>query len=200
MTPERRRQGLLALAAVGAALGYWLLVPKRSPTASVPSQPPATPRGPKATPRRPPPGDGATAVEPRAWGRDAGAASLANTGAGVMADGGLLTPHAPTPPRVEQLRMAVLQHAVRHDWVTIDDRDTPCPPERIRIVYEAPSNIADYDRGAYFEPLGPAPTESSEEINGLLVCDGYTFLYRGFEAYFRPERGQWEVFPFPVIE
>lgn len=96
--------------------------------------------------------------------------------------------------------MAVLQHAVRHDWVTIDDRDTPCPPERIRIVYEPPSNIAEYDRGAYFEPLGPAPTESSEEINGLLVCDGYTFLYRGFEAYFRPERGQWEVFPFPVIE
>jgi hypothetical protein len=37
-------------------------------------------------------------------------------------------------------------------------------------------------------------------VNGLLLCEGSTFLYRGFEAYYRADRGQWEVFPFPVIE
>jgi hypothetical protein len=102
--------------------------------------------------------------------------------------------------RVEQLQTTVLQSAVKHDWVAIDEHDNPCPPERIRIVYELPPELAAYTKGAYFEPLGPAPSPSSEEVNGLLVCEGSTFLYRGFEAYYRPDREQWEVYPFPVIE
>ena len=102
--------------------------------------------------------------------------------------------------RVEQLHIAVLKDAVRADWVFIDERGTPCPPEKIRIVYDAPADLRSYEKGAYFEPLGPTPGESANEVNGLLLCEGHTFLYRGFEAYFRPDRGQWEVFPFPVIE
>jgi hypothetical protein len=89
---------------------------------------------------------------------------------------------------------------VKHGWVAIDEHDNPCPPERIRIVYDVPPELAEYTKGAYFEPLGPAPGESTDEVNGLLVCEGSTFLYRGFEAYYRPDRGQWDVYPFPVIE
>lgn len=103
-------------------------------------------------------------------------------------------------PRARDLATTVLQAAVRHDWMVIDEHDTPCPPDRIRVVYDAPSDLGGYQRGAYFEPLGPSPGDSDVEVNGLLLCEGSTFLYRGFEAYFRADRGQWEVFPFPVIE
>lgn len=104
------------------------------------------------------------------------------------------------PTRSEQLATTVLAAAVRHDWVVVDDHDTPCPPQQIRLVYAAPSDLGGYSKGAYFEPLGPAPGDSDDEVNGLMLCEGSTFQYRGFEAYYRADRGQWDVFPFPVIE
>lgn len=108
-------------------------------------------------------------------------------------------PPAPSR-RAEQLATTVLQQAVRGDWLSTDDQGTPCAPDRVRIVYDAPAELAGYENGAYFEPLGPAPDDRQDEVNGLLLCEGSTFLYRGFEAYFRSDRGQWDVYPFPVIE
>ncbi|MBK7585099.1 MAG: hypothetical protein IPI67_33535 [Myxococcales bacterium] len=102
--------------------------------------------------------------------------------------------------RVEQLAVTVLAAAVRGDWVVMDDHDSPCPPQQIRIVYEAPNDLGSYTKGAYFEPLGPGPSNTSNEVNGLLLCEGSSFVYRGFEAYFRDDRGHWDVFPFPIIE
>jgi hypothetical protein len=103
-------------------------------------------------------------------------------------------------PRVQRLHDNVLKEALRANWVTIDDSETPCPPDKIRIVYTPPSDIKQYKKGAYFQPLGPSPGESTVEVNGLLICEGYTFLYRGFEAYYRADSGRWDIFPFPVIE
>ena len=102
--------------------------------------------------------------------------------------------------RATQLATTVLGLAVSEDWMVTDEHDTPCPPEKVRIVYDAPSDLGGYARGAYFEPLGPGPDDSAVEVNGLLLCEGSTFLYRGFEAFYRADRGQWDVFPFPVIE
>ena len=110
------------------------------------------------------------------------------------------TPSATLPERVADLHDNVRRAAIRHDWVTVDDHDTPCPPESIRIVYAAPGNLKQYTKGAYFDPLGPEPGESTDEVNGLLLCEGSMFLYRGFEAYWRADEGRWDVFPFPVIE
>lgn len=107
---------------------------------------------------------------------------------------------APSSPRVRALETTVLQAAVRHDWVVVDEQDTPCPPQKVRIVFDAPGDLGGYQKGAYFEPLGPRPGDSDVEVNGLLLCEGSTFLYRGFEAYWRADRGVWEVFPFPVVE
>ena len=104
------------------------------------------------------------------------------------------------PTRTAQLATTVLAAAVRHDWMVVDDHDTPCPPQQIRIIYDAPSDLGSYQKGAYFEPLGPGPGDSDVEVNGLMLCEGSTFLYRGFETYYRADRGQWDVFPFPVIE
>lgn len=105
-----------------------------------------------------------------------------------------------TPSRVAQLHTAVMQQAVRRDWITVDDDGSACPPQRLKILFAAPTDLSSYDRGAYFEPLGPEPDDSSIEVNGVLICDGYSFMYRGFEAYYRADRDQWDVYPFPVIE
>ncbi len=110
------------------------------------------------------------------------------------------SPTAAPSTRVGQLHDLVLREAVQKDWITMDEGGTPCPRDRVRIVYDVPGNLRQYVKGAYFEPLGPAPEESSNEVNGLLICEGSTFLYRGFEAYWRPDSGRWDVFPFPVIE
>ena len=99
-----------------------------------------------------------------------------------------------------QLDLQVMQEAQKYGWVYTDDSETPCPPQRVRIVWDVPGDLADYNRGAYFEPLGPAPSESSTSVNGLLLCEGSNFLYRGFEAYYDEDRAQWRVYPFPVIE
>lgn len=102
--------------------------------------------------------------------------------------------------RVEQLHTTVLQRAVRDNWLTTDERGTPCPPDRVRIVYDAPDNLSGYAKGAYFEPLGPRPNEENREVNGLLLCEGSSFLYLGFEGYYRDDRRQWDVYPFPSVE
>ncbi len=154
----------------------------------------------------PEPDDPSDPDEPEAFdGSRSGAGFVPNGGAGSAAPGSTSTSVARTPatgasPRVERLHANVLREAVRANWVSIDDSGTPCPPDRVRIVYTPPSNLGQYKKGAYFKPLGPAPGESTDEVNGLLVCDGYTFLYRGFEAYFRADSGRWDIFPFPVIE
>jgi hypothetical protein len=102
--------------------------------------------------------------------------------------------------RVEQLHTTVLQRAVRDNWLSTDERGTPCPPDRVRIVYDAPNELGGYTKGAYFEPLGPRPKEENQEVNGLLLCEGSTYLYLGFEAYYRSDRRQWDVYPFPAVE
>lgn len=103
-------------------------------------------------------------------------------------------------PRTAQLNLQVMQEAQKHGWVYTDEAETPCPPQRVRIVWNVPTDLSSYDRGAYFEPLGPAPSETSTSVNGLLLCEGHNFLYRGFEAFYDADRGQWRVYPFPVIE
>lgn len=132
----------------------------------------------------------ATPIRRAARGRDAGSFAPAPSASSLAVE----------PGRVEQLHTSVLQAAVRGDWMTIDERGTPCPPNRVRIVYDAPEEIAKYTKGAYFEPLGPRPSDHSQEVNGLLLCEGSSFLYLGFEAYYRADRRQWDVFPFPEVE
>ncbi|MCC6901716.1 MAG: hypothetical protein IT377_22285 [Polyangiaceae bacterium] len=173
----------LALALVAAAIALWPRPAPRPPGPPIAAQTPTEvraerPRRPRATrPRPPAPEIREAAVSPQAP-----------------------QAQAPVPTRVEQLATTVLAAAVRHDWMVIDEQETPCPPQQIRIVYDAPSDLGGYTKGAYFEPLGPGPTESATEVNGLMLCEGSSFLYRGFEAYYRADRGQWDVFPFPVIE
>lgn len=183
MTVKRAGAVALALALVVTALVLWPGRPPRPAATPIAAHTatdvrPERPRRPRATRPRPPPAEiREAAVSPP-----------------------VQNAQQPTPTRVEQLATTVLAAAVRHDWMVTDEHETPCPPQQIRIVYDAPSDLGGYTKGAYFEPLGPGPGESDTEVNGLMLCEGSTFLYRGFEAYYRADRGQWDVFPFPVIE
>lgn len=181
----------LALGLVAAAL--WLGFGRG--TARVASAPSVTPER-AASEERPRRARGERARPPA---RETREASVATTKAGEPPTASPASAQ-PASARARALETTVLQAAVRHDWVVVDEQDTPCPPQKVRIVFDAPGDLGGYQKGAYFEPLGPGPGDSDVEVNGLLLCEGSTFLYRGFEAYWRADRGQWEVFPFPVIE
>ncbi|MBK8998776.1 MAG: hypothetical protein IPM35_23890 [Myxococcales bacterium] len=190
-----KRGALLALALGLVAAAVWLGFGRAKPrTTAAPSATRADDAVANETrPRR------ARAERPRPPARETREASVATTSTAE--------PSTPSPasapsasPRVRALETTVLQAAVRHDWVVVDEQDTPCPPQKVRVVFDAPGDLGGYQKGAYFEPLGPGPGDSDVEVNGLLLCEGSTFLYRGFEAYWRADRGVWEVFPFPVIE
>ena len=195
MTPASKRgiivAGCVALGAFG--VGFWPESAAEKRGARDREQPSSArratderpPRAPRTRPRLPTPAARAT-HDPV----DTAAAAPITTAAAS----------ARQPSRASELQIRVMQEAVRHDWVTLDEHDNPCPPERIRVVYDAPGDLQAYTKGAYFEPLGPAPGDATDEVNGLLLCEGSSFLYRGFEAYWRADRGQWDVFPFPVIE
>lgn len=191
MNAKRGALLVLALGLVAAAL--WLGL-GRTP-GRVASAPNATPEraASEERPRR------ARAERARPPARETREASVATAKTAEPTSASPLSAQSASP-RARALETTVLQAAVRHDWVVVDEQDTPCPPQKVRIVYDAPGDLGGYQKGAYFEPLGPGPGDSDVEVNGLLLCEGSTFLYRGFEAYWRADRGQWEVFPFPVIE
>lgn len=188
-----------AIVAVGSVLALGLavvIVAQRRSVSGRAELVPSEERSARAFRERPRSSPRARRVRPRGPAER----SSASSAPGAASSGPVGAAATRPSTRVEQLATQVLSEAVRRDWMTIDERGTPCPPERVRIVYDAPSDLEQYEKGAYFEPLGPAPSESSDEVNGLLLCDGHTHLYRGFEAYWRADRGQWDVFPFPVIE
>src|SRR6266851_2148889 len=60
-------------------------------------------------------------------------------------------------------------------------RPGTCPFDRLRVLWSAPQGS--YDVGGYLAPLGPAPTAAATAVNGVVVCDGSTFEYIGFEAF-----------------
>lgn len=199
---ERKALVGLGVAVLGVGVAVWLwsrprsAPPTSTPSASVTADGRAAQKPtPRPRPRRAPPArDGA----PASTLLDSGDQAADTSGVSGAASAPTATDAA--TGRVAQLTLSVMREAVLHDWVITDERGSPCAPQNIRIVYDVPSDLKKYTKGAYFEPLGPAPTENSTEINGLLLCEGSSFQYLGFEGYWRAERGQWEVFPFPVVE
>lgn len=196
---DPRRRWLWVAPVLLLAGGYWLL--RQPTTAPETERTPSSKAARTSAPRpehRPEPALRRTARKARPQ-----AARRATSAPTLPAAAAIQVPLVAQPkpaPRTAQLNMQVLQEARKHGWVYTDEGETPCPPQRVKILWDTPGDLSSYDRGAYFEPLGPAPSESSKSVNGLLLCEGYTFLYRGFEAYYDEERGQWRVYPFPVIE
>lgn len=73
----------------------------------------------------------------------------------------------------------------------------PCPTEHLTVEWSAP-DTGRYDGGAHLTPVGPAPTEDTESVNGIVICvDDFT-EYLGFEAHW--EHDHWAVFDVPAVE
>jgi hypothetical protein len=53
-----------------------------------------------------------------------------------------------------------------------------CPAERLHVRWALPAGST---TGAHIEPLGPAPTDTTSAVNGVVICEG-TAAYMGFEA------------------
>lgn len=77
----------------------------------------------------------------------------------------------------------------------IDDLTRYCSPQQMRVEWAAPQDT--YSYGAHIEPLGPAPGPNTSKVNGIVVCEGSTYAYMGFEAL-RIGAG-WEILPIPDI-
>jgi hypothetical protein len=60
-----------------------------------------------------------------------------------------------------------------------DEADRYCPAASLRVQWAAPTA---YHVGAHLEPVGPAPDDTTSEVNGLVVCEGVDYAYMGFEA------------------
>jgi hypothetical protein len=77
-----------------------------------------------------------------------------------------------------------------------DDAGRYCDPQQLRVIWTKPSGT--YLTGAFIEPLGPPPDSDTTKVNGIVVCEGSSYTYMGFEAL-RSDLG-WEVIPIPVID
>lgn len=76
-----------------------------------------------------------------------------------------------------------------------DDRSRYCDPNRMHVIWVKPGESFLY--GAYIEPLGPPPGPTTSSVNGIVVCEGSSYAYMGFEAI-RGADG-WDVIPVPDI-
>lgn len=79
--------------------------------------------------------------------------------------------------------------------VPVDAEGTPCPAEDLVVSWEEPG--AGYSQGAYVSPVGPTPTASTTDVNGVVLCDGVAFAFMGFEASFTD--GRWDVVAVPDV-
>lgn len=79
-----------------------------------------------------------------------------------------------------------------------DDPATYCPRDRMQVSWEAPGG--GYGIGAYQDPVGPPPTETTVRVNGVVLCQGSTYAYVGFEAEWSTGEAVWKVLPVPSGE
>lgn len=80
--------------------------------------------------------------------------------------------------------------------VSAEQYDVPCPTDRLQVSWEEPVG---YERGALVEPVGPQPGPDTRHVNGVVVCDGSTYAFMGFEAKHNGNFG-WRVTAVPVFE
>jgi hypothetical protein len=71
-----------------------------------------------------------------------------------------------------------------------------CPQERLRVRWQAPAE-GEFSVGGHIEPVGPAPTRRTSQVNGLVVCAGASYAYMGFEAHWTGS--SWSVSAVPAL-
>lgn len=102
---------------------------------------------------------------------------------------------SPSPARVIDLEHDAVALAASITGVLVDEAGSGCPADRLRVSWTEPGPW--YEVGAYVAPLGPPPTSATTRVNGLVLCEGSTYSYMGFEA--ARVKGVWIVEATPAI-
>lgn len=105
--------------------------------------------------------------------------------------------------RVQQLEQAAIALAVRLRAIpmrdgAVADPGRYCPSSRLAVSWTSPAG--EFRHGAYIAPLGPRPGPATRAVTGVVVCQGSTYAYMGFDAYWTA--GGWRVtdVPAPIDE
>jgi hypothetical protein len=83
--------------------------------------------------------------------------------------------------------------AVQRDGGVPTSSGGRCPSARLAVSYEIPGD--GWHGGAYVSPLGPAPDDTTTDVNGIVICTGSHYAYAGFDAVFTGGRWAVEVVP-----
>jgi hypothetical protein len=79
--------------------------------------------------------------------------------------------------------------------VPVDALGGVCQTGDLRVSWQAPGD--GYTVGAHVSPVGPAPTEATTSVNGIVTCTSSTYAYMGFEARWSDDR--WDVVETPFV-
>jgi hypothetical protein len=139
--------------------------------------------------------------------------------AGSLAGFAFSSPQAPEPPRravAETMRpplpagstargavgveATAIRLAAALDAVPLseggDEASRFCRTDRLRVRWVAPLE-GEFTVGGHVSPVGPAPAPETEQVNGLVVCEGESYAYMGFEA--RWDGAAWGVAAIPSL-
>src|SRR5437763_11477090 len=96
--------------------------------------------------------------------------------------------------RVGGIPVAPAGRASNGDLVDLVQAATgTCPPYRLEVSWTPPEG--QYTIGGYLSPLGPPPTDSTTQVNGVVLCRDSHYAYLGFEASW--DGSQWALVPVP---
>ena len=62
-----------------------------------------------------------------------------------------------------------------------------CPKDRLEVSWNRPE---DFRRGSHVGPVGPAPDEDTDEVNGIVSCRNSEYAYSGFTGEYD---GAWDI-------
>ncbi len=105
-------------------------------------------------------------------------------------------PATPAGIEIQAVGFAARTRSIPTRDGSFDDPARYCPSDRLRVVWAKPDKA--YQYGAFIEPLGPEPVAETTSVNGIVICEGSSYAYMGFEAI-RTTTGAWEVLPVPDI-
>lgn len=79
------------------------------------------------------------------------------------------------------------------------DQQPMCGRDALLVLWDLPDTR--FEVGAHIAPLGPADAldeaVDGDAVNGIVVCDGWSYAYMGFEALW--EDDAWSISPVPVL-
>lgn len=79
--------------------------------------------------------------------------------------------------------------------VPIDALGAECARADLTVSWDEPD--PSFEVGAHVTPLGPAPTEATTSVNGIVLCHGFDYGYMGFEAEWSVDH--WDVVAVPFV-